>query len=116
LALDVHGGPNWVENYCDSSIIVNATAHEYYRQPMFYALAHFSKFIPPDSVRIDIKQEGNPNLQVVVFDTPEERTVLIALNRKDKDIPFELFDPLKKGIIKTVVSAHSIQSYVWSKR
>jgi len=66
-------------------------------------------------VRIDIKEEGNTNLQVVVFDTPDNRTVLIALNRMNYDIPFELSDPLKKGVIKTVVPAHSIQSYIWFK-
>ena len=49
LALDEKGGPNWVENYVDAAVIVNATANEFYKQPMFYTLAHFAKFIRPGS-------------------------------------------------------------------
>jgi len=41
LALDEKGGPNWVMNYVDSPVIVNATGAEFYKQPMFYALGHF---------------------------------------------------------------------------
>ncbi|CAG2120816.1 unnamed protein product, partial [Medioppia subpectinata] len=47
LALDTRGGPNWVNNFVDAPIIVNATAREYYKQPSFYSIAHFSKFLPP---------------------------------------------------------------------
>ena len=105
-----------MKNFADSPLIINKTGNEYYRQPMFYAIAHFSKFITSDSVRIDIKEEGDENLQIVAFETPENRTVLITLNNKDDDIPFELSDPLKNGVIKTVVPAHSIQTYVWNNK
>lgn len=53
LVLDEQGGPNWVENYVDAPIIVNATVGEFYKQPVYYALSHFSKYIPRGSVRID---------------------------------------------------------------
>ncbi len=41
LALDLAGGPNWAKNFADAPIIVNQTADEFYREPMFYALGHF---------------------------------------------------------------------------
>ncbi len=41
IVLDMAGGPNWVNNVVDSPIIVNASANEFYKQPMFYALGHF---------------------------------------------------------------------------
>lgn len=41
LALDMKGGPNWVKNFVDSPIIVNAANDEFYKQPMFYAMGHF---------------------------------------------------------------------------
>ncbi|KAK8773049.1 hypothetical protein V5799_012418 [Amblyomma americanum] len=41
LALNTGGGPNWAQNFVDSPIIVNATAQEFYKQPMYYALGHF---------------------------------------------------------------------------
>ncbi|XP_070622644.1 lysosomal acid glucosylceramidase-like isoform X2 [Erythrolamprus reginae] len=42
LALDMKGGPNWVDNPVDSPIIVNPLKDEFYKQPMFYHLGHFS--------------------------------------------------------------------------
>lgn len=47
MALDMEGGPNWVKNRADSPIIVNAEKDEFYKQPMFYAMGHFSKFVDP---------------------------------------------------------------------
>lgn len=41
LCLDERGGPNWVDNFVDSPIIVNGRRDEFYKQPMFYALGHF---------------------------------------------------------------------------
>lgn len=41
LALNMQGGPNWVKNFVDSPIIINAEAEEFYKQPMYYVLAQF---------------------------------------------------------------------------
>jgi len=41
LALDPGGGPNWVKNFVDSPIIVNAKEDVFYKQPTFYSMAHF---------------------------------------------------------------------------
>uniref|UniRef100_A0AAV2MCJ2 Glucosylceramidase n=1 Tax=Knipowitschia caucasica TaxID=637954 RepID=A0AAV2MCJ2_KNICA len=41
LALDNTGGPNWVKNFVDSPIIVDAQNDIFYKQPSFYAMAHF---------------------------------------------------------------------------
>nr|XP_025970929.1 glucosylceramidase-like [Dromaius novaehollandiae] len=51
LALDLQGGPNWSKNYVDSPIIVDGSKDIFYKQPMFYHLGHFSKFIPEGSRR-----------------------------------------------------------------
>jgi len=45
IALNTNGGPNWNGNYVDSPIIVNSTADEFYKQPMFYVIGHFSKSV-----------------------------------------------------------------------
>ena len=41
MALSMKGGPNWVSNFDNSPIYVNATAKEFYKQPAFYAMGHF---------------------------------------------------------------------------
>uniref|UniRef100_T1L1L4 Glucosylceramidase n=2 Tax=Tetranychus urticae TaxID=32264 RepID=T1L1L4_TETUR len=52
LALDESGGPNWVNNFIDSMVIVNNTSPEYYKQPMYYVFGHFSRFLRPGSTRL----------------------------------------------------------------
>lgn len=41
LALDHTGGPNWVKNFVDSPVIVDAKRDVFYKQPTFYSVAHF---------------------------------------------------------------------------
>ena len=80
LALDEQGGPSWVENFVDSPIIINKTADEFYKQPMYYAMGHFSKYIPEKSVRIDIKIVGK-KLYGTAFLRPDGMRVVFNLNR-----------------------------------
>ena len=54
----MNGGPNWAYNYVDAPIIVNEEQDEFYKNPMYYGLAHFSKFLPQSSVRIGQELKG----------------------------------------------------------
>ncbi|KAK9892232.1 hypothetical protein WA026_019033 [Henosepilachna vigintioctopunctata] len=86
LALNLEGGPTYVKNFVDSPILVNAEAEEFYKQPMYYAIGHFSKFLPEHSVRIDVSSSIE-NVQVVGFVTPGDsnnnHTVLVIMNKND---------------------------------
>ncbi|VEN61153.1 unnamed protein product, partial [Callosobruchus maculatus] len=54
MVLDLTGGPTYIWNFLDASIVVNATAGEFYKQPYFYVIGHFSKLVPRSSVRIEV--------------------------------------------------------------
>lgn len=116
LALDMQGGPNWANNFVDAPIIINAQAHEFYKQPMYYALAQFSKCLPRGSFRIGLEipetTKTLKKLDIAAFQTPEDKTVIIAVNRNDYDVNFVLQDA-SKGYLNATASAHGIQSYVW---
>ncbi|XP_054158414.1 putative glucosylceramidase 3 [Oppia nitens] len=114
MVLDTQGGPNWVHNYNDAPIVANGAKHEYYRQPHFYALAQFSKFIKPGSVRVDtqvVKQEANSAL-VGAFRTPNNSTIVTVVNNDDTDIVFTLEDS-KAGKLVNTITKKSIQTYVY---
>jgi glucosylceramidase len=81
LALNPQGGPSWARNYIDSAIIVNVTANEFYKQPMFYALGHFSKFLPEDCVRIGLQPQEEKGVSALAFQTPDSAVVIILYNR-----------------------------------
>ncbi|RVE40426.1 hypothetical protein evm_014924 [Chilo suppressalis] len=83
LCLNAQGGPNWVENFVDSPIIVFPENKEFVKQPMFYALGHFSKFLPRGSQRIKVNQRTPPRsspVDNVAFLTTRNTVVVILYN------------------------------------
>ncbi|KAG5325422.1 GLCM Glucosylceramidase, partial [Acromyrmex heyeri] len=109
IALDTNGGPNWINNFVDSPIIVNSTANEFYKQPMFYAIGHFSKYVPPGSKRIGIKSDNIANMRKIAFSTPDGGTVLVILNLNEEDKEILINDP-KKGTAKLKILAKSLNT------
>lgn len=54
ILLDKQGGPNHLNNFCDSGIRVDLSSQPpaIHYQPIYYAMAHFSRYIPANSRRI----------------------------------------------------------------
>lgn len=116
IALDLKGGPNWANNFVDSPIIVNTTADEFLKQPMFYAMGHFSKFIPEGSVRIELKSEGlnNANLAHVAFKNEQNKQIiLILLNKSSQNVKYSIGDEQNKKFINSILEAHSFRTIIW---
>ena len=55
LVLDKQGGPNWFKNWCVAPVIVDPENDEIYFTPLYYIMAHFSKYIRPNAEIIDIE-------------------------------------------------------------
>ncbi|KAI1716634.1 glycosyl hydrolase family 30 TIM-barrel domain-containing protein [Ditylenchus destructor] len=119
LALDMQGGPNWVGNNVDAPILVNATADEFLKQPIFYALAHFSTFVLPGSVRVDSISEGGSDessLQHVAFRTSEGRRVLVLLNtHPNQTFTVQVQDVKISGSAHISLPAKSFVTVLWAK-
>ncbi|XP_051159839.1 uncharacterized protein LOC127280694 [Leptopilina boulardi] len=112
MALDLQGGPNWLNRFADSPIIVNSSANVFYKQPTYYIMGHFSKFIPPDSKRISTIKRGSAKIKSIAFLTPDQATVVILLNpyKNKRDI---LIEDALKGSTKVTLAAKSIHSMVY---
>lgn len=94
MVLDRQGGPNWFKNWCVAPVIVDPDQDEVYFTPLYYTLAHFSKFIRPGATRIGFENPDdelmvtaaiNPDgaIAVVVFNpTEKEKSFVIAVNEK----------------------------------
>jgi glucosylceramidase len=75
----------------------------------WYALAHFSKFVPPGSIRIgtnDLEQLDN-----VAFLTPQGKIVLVVSNTGN--FPFDFAISYQGRIALTSLPAESVGTYVW---
>jgi glucosylceramidase len=84
LCLNAQGGPNWAKNYVDSAIIVYPEKQEFIKQPMFYAIGHFSKFIPRGSRRIAVTEKKPllySSVENVAVVTPDNTLVAVLYNK-----------------------------------
>nr|CAD7429897.1 unnamed protein product [Timema monikensis] len=114
LVLDIKGGPNWANNVVDSPIIVNATADEFYKQPMFYGLGHFSKFIWAGSGRIDLQYDDNglQGLETVAAIAPDGVITIVVQNRQEEAKRATFTDPIR-GVISISVPPRSIHTIIY---
>lgn len=86
MVLDHTGGPNYMGNMLDAAMIVNANFTEIYRQPTFYAMAQFSRFVTPGAQRIthELNCAGDGNcieaLKTVSFRRTDDKIVVILYN------------------------------------
>ncbi|XP_050308225.1 lysosomal acid glucosylceramidase-like [Anthonomus grandis grandis] len=110
IALDEEGGPNYVNNNVDSPIIINSTADEFYKQPMFYALGHFSKFLISNSIRIDVEVFGK-DLDSLGFLRPDGKVALIIRNRSENRKKIQL--NALEFVGSFTVDAHSINTVIF---
>ncbi|XP_061737651.1 lysosomal acid glucosylceramidase [Nerophis ophidion] len=112
LALDQTGGPNWVKNFVDSPIIVDAQRDVFFKQPTFYSMAHFSKFLHEGSQRVGVSPSGETGLEFSAFIRPDGAVVFIVLNRSSADVPFEVWDQTV-GYVPSTAPPHSLLTLAW---
>ena len=117
LALDLKGGPNWANNFVDSPIIVNKTADEFYKQPLYYAMGHFSKFINENSQRVKAHGEGEEAFKgkfsyVVLNDAANRRNTMVMHNQLDQSISYSIYDSFSQKYINAEIGGHTIKSIV----
>ncbi|BAO54151.1 glycosyl hydrolase, family 30 [Nonlabens marinus S1-08] len=79
MVLDKQGGPNWFENWCAAPVIVDPDKDEVYFTPLYYTMAHFSKFI-------------RPGAQVIGVDNPDKDLMVTAAKNPDGSIAFVIFN------------------------
>ncbi len=80
MVLDKQGGPNWFKNWCLAPVIVDPEKDEVYLTPLYYTLAHFSKFIRPGATRIG-------------FENPDKDLMVTAAQNPDGSIAVVVFNP-----------------------
>lgn len=116
LILDESGGPSYINNTVDAAIILNSTTHnEFYRQPIFYAIAHFSKFIPPGSVRIESTLNGFRcgQIKAIAFLRPDEKVCIVLYNTSDKTKMISFTDDVR-GSFELQLKPRSINSFMFA--
>jgi glucosylceramidase len=112
LAADPHFGPHTGNGgcpICQGAITIDGD--KVTRNLAYYAIAHFSKFVRPGSIRIgSTAPESLPN---VAFKTPEGKKVLVVANDTTSPQVFAIAD--LGYAAKTTLNAGSVGTYVWQR-
>lgn len=113
MVLDEEGGPTYIGNYVDSPILINETLQEFYKQPMFYAMGHFSKFAVANSVRLETTVKDLDNVRAMAFLRPDNLTALLVYNSGSKTTNIQIQN--NQGRTAAIpVEAHSINTVLYN--
>ena len=139
VLLDNTGGPNHLNNTCDAPMIADDAFERVYLHPQYYALGHFSKFVPRGSRRVGLDgaapagsaargpSSGVYNLsgaveygvcppgplKAVALKRPDERIVVVVLNCDGlaKTVRLEVGGASSQAVQLTI-PPHAIHTYV----
>ena len=89
MVLDRQGGPNWFKNWCVAPIIVDLDKDEVYFTPLYYTMAHFSKYIRPGAKVIGL-ENSDKDLQVTAAQNPDGSIAVVVFNEGETLKSFEL--------------------------
>ena len=109
MVLDTNGGPNWFKNWCVAPVIVKPETDEVYFTPIYYTLAHFSKYIRPGAKRIGFTNTDD-NLMVTSAKNPDGSIAVVVFNQGDKEKSFSL--NFKNKNVDIEISPQAIQTII----
>lgn len=112
MVLDKQGGPNWFKNWCVAPVIVDPDADEVYFTPIYYVMAHFSKFIRPEAKVIGL--EGvDTGLMAAAAQNPDGSTAIVLFN--ETETPKSINLSLNEKNVEFSIAAKAIQTIVIPK-
>lgn len=81
--------------YSDGLIVAKDDFSQWYIAMRYYAMAHFSKYIPQGSASLDIGYQTSRGLSLFAFDAPDNSKIIVAINNSkakrvlEPDISFD---------------------------
>lgn len=109
MVLDRQGGPNWFENWCTAPVIVDPEQDEVYFTPLYYVMAHFSRYIRPDAVRIGF-ENSDDKLMVTAAKNPDGSIAVVILNMEEEAKNIKL--TLEGESTDIAISAKALQTVI----
>lgn len=97
-----------------SMISINKYRSYFTKTPNYYAMAHFSRYIIPGSMKIDAFFCGpNASVQTVAYLRPDSIISVVLYNSAEKPLEIVLIDK-KRGEIRVYLNAKSINTVLYS--
>lgn len=96
MVLDTNGGPNWKANWCIAPVIVDPEIDEVYFTPLYYTMAHFSKYIRPGAKVIETTMPQDKKFMITAAVNPDGSIAVVLFNEKNIERDFNLILGEKK--------------------
>ncbi len=109
MVLDKQGGPNWFKNWCVAPVIVDDKNDEVYFTPLYYVMAHFSKFMRPEAVKIGC-EVNNKDLKVTAVQNKDASIAMVIFNPTEAKYTLEIQINNQNTIIS--IDAKALQTVV----
>ena len=111
MVLDTKGGPNWFKNWCIAPVIVNPETDEVYFTPLYYTMAHFSKYIRPEAKVISL-ENSDKELQVTAAQNLDGSIAVVVFNEGKTKKSFKLLLGDKETLVN--INAQALQTIIVS--
>ena len=112
MVLNKQGGPNWFKNWCIAPVIVDTEKDEVYFTPLYYVMAHFSKFMRPNAVRIGCKI-NHKEVMATAVQNQDGSFAIAVFNPTDE--PFNISIQLNSETKKITINAKALQTIIIDK-
>ncbi len=107
MVLDKQGGPNWFKNWCVAPVIVDPDKDEVYFTPLYYTMAHFSKYIRPGAKIIGL-ENTDQSLLVTAAKNLNGSIAVVIFNEENTKKEFEL--TLANKSTNVIINGQAIQT------
>lgn len=91
MVLNTRGGPNHARNLCLAPVLVDSGRDHVYYTPLYYAVAHVSKFIRPGAQRIGLSGHDD-TCMATAFRNPDGSTAIVVFNLTEEDLIYEVVE------------------------
>lgn len=82
MVLDKQGGPNWFKNWCIAPVIVDPDSDEVYFTPLYYTMAHFSKYMRPGAKVMEVETPDIEKFMVTAATNPDGSIAVVIFNEE----------------------------------
>lgn len=109
MVLDRQGGPNWFKNWCVAPVIVDPNLNQVYFTPLYYVMAHFSKFMRPGALKIGC-EINHKEVMTTAVKNPDGSIVIALFNPSDEQYTISI--NINKAVKNITIDAKALQTIV----
>ena len=109
LVLNTQGGPNWFKNWCVAPVIVDTEKDEVYFTPLYYVMAHFSKFMRPEAIKIGCTI-NHSEVMATAVQNPDGSIAIALFNPTEEK--FNISINLKKEVKQITIDSKALQTII----